>query len=217
MVKIIIDRHEKNSLVVSELAGQGAEIEFAILPVADYIIGDVSIERKTVSDFISSMLNKRLLKQIESLKQHKNKILIIEGIDEKPIYNDSANTGLHANAVRGMLLSIMLKSKIPVLFTQDYKDTAKFLMLISKRCGKEGKNTSMKFKRKATSVSEQQGMILEGFPGIGPAISKKLLKKFGTIKAVINADAEELEKIKKLGRKKSEMLYNLIKAKYKTE
>ncbi|MBS3090635.1 hypothetical protein J4433_02605 [Candidatus Pacearchaeota archaeon] len=216
MAKIIIDKHEKNSLVVSELAGQKAEIEFAILPVADYIIEDVAIERKTVSDFIGSMLNKRLLRQIESLKQHKNKILIIEGIDEQQLYNDSANAGLHANAIRGMLLSIMLKSKIPVLFTQDYKDTAKFLMLLAKRCEKEGGGISMKFKRKATSISGQQRMILEGFPGIGPATSKELLKKFGTIKAVINAELAELEKIKKLGRK-ARIIKEISEKKYQQE
>jgi Fanconi anemia group M protein len=199
MVGIIVDKHEKNSLVIAELSGH-AEIEFKKLPVADYLIGEVAIERKTVSDFISSMLSKRLARQLESLKRFQNKILIIEGTDEKQLYDDSINSGLHANAVRGMLLSIILKSRIPVLFTHDYRDTAKFLVLIAKRLDKK-QEASLKVKRKAQSISEQQRMILEGFPGIGPVTAKGLLGKFKTIKAVMNADLGELEKIKKIGKK----------------
>ncbi|MFH0831752.1 MAG: ERCC4 domain-containing protein [archaeon] len=212
-MKIIVDKHEKNSLVISELIGENAEVELKSLDVADYIIDDIAIERKTVSDFISSMLNRRLFRQIDSLKQCENRILIIEGIDEQELYNDSANSGIHANAVRGMILSIILKSKIPVLMTKDYKDTARFLVLIAKRCDKKESGKSVKLKRKAINVNEQQQMILEGFPGIGPAIAKELLKKFGTINAVINAELHELEKIKKLG-KKASVIKDLADRKY---
>lgn len=213
MTKIIIDKHEKNSLVVSELIGVRMEIEFKMLPIADYIVGDTVIERKTIDDFISSMLNKRLIRQLESLKQRRNKMLIIEGINEKQLYNDHIISGLHPNAIRGMLLSIMLKSKIPILLTQDYKDTAKFLMLLAKRCEKGDKDASLKVKRKATSISEQQQIILEGFPGVGPAIAKALLKKFKTIKAVINAPLQELEKTKKVG-KRARIIKEIVEKKY---
>ena len=63
--KIIIDIHEKNSLINSELIDLGLETEFKPLKVADYLVGDVAIERKTVSDFISSLVSKRLLNQLE--------------------------------------------------------------------------------------------------------------------------------------------------------
>lgn len=205
MVKIIIDKHEKNSLIAAELVENHAEIEFRGLPVADYIIGEAAIERKTVKDFIGSMLNKRLARQIEELKQFPVKMLIVEGINEEELYNDHVVGGVHANAIRGMLLSIMLDSQIPVLFTKDYKDSARFLMVLAKRFENSKKESSFKAKKKAHNIAEQQQMILEGFPGIGPAIAKELLKRFKTIKNVINADLEELEKIKKLGKKASSM------------
>lgn len=216
MAKIIIDKHEKNSLVVSELAENNIEIEFKMLPVADYIIGNIAIERKTVDDFISSMLNKRLARQLGNLKQYKSRILIIEGVGEKQLYNDSNETGIHANAIRGMLLSILLNSQTPVLFTQDYKDTAKFLTVLAKRMEKPTRGVSLRARKKSFDAAEQQQIILEGFPGIGPVTAKELLRKFKTIKAVINAPVKELEKVKKLG-KKAGILYNVIKAKYKTK
>ena len=66
--KIIIDYREKNSLVVSELSKLNFEIEFKELKVADYIVGSVAIERKTVLDFISSMKDRRLVNQLEGLQ-----------------------------------------------------------------------------------------------------------------------------------------------------
>jgi Fanconi anemia group M protein len=211
MVKITVDRHEKNSLVVAELIDNRAEIELKVLPIADYIVGDVAIERKSISDFISSMLNKRLVRQIEGLKQYPNRMLIIEGIEERQLYTENSSTGLHANAVRGMLLSIMLDSKTPVLFTHDYKDTARFLMVLAKRLENKYKDVSFRVKRKSFNVAEQQRMILEGFLGIGPKSAKKLLKHFGTVRAVISASEEELKKI--IG-KKGEAVFKIINLHY---
>ena len=49
--KIIVDNRERNSLVPSELIKMEIPIEFQQLKVADYIINNTAIERKTISDF----------------------------------------------------------------------------------------------------------------------------------------------------------------------
>jgi len=69
MNKIIIDYREKNSLVPANLKKQGIDIEFKELKVADYIVKNIVIERKTISDFISSMLNGRMVKQLEEMQK----------------------------------------------------------------------------------------------------------------------------------------------------
>ena len=61
--KIIADHREKNSLVISELISLGCEVEIKHLKVADFLIKGIAIERKTVSDFINSMINKRMVRQ----------------------------------------------------------------------------------------------------------------------------------------------------------
>ncbi len=130
--KIIVDYREKNSLVISELINLGIEIEFRELKVADYIVKDVAIERKTINDFISSMINKRLFNQIQELQQYKNRLLLIEGIEEQELYSDKEG-GVNGNAIRGFLLSILLKHNIPIIFTKNYEDTAKFISILSKK------------------------------------------------------------------------------------
>lgn len=190
--KIIIDYREKNSLLPSELFSLGIDTEFRNLKVADYIINNVAIERKTVKDFFSSVINKRLFRQLEEIKQYSKFLLIIEGIEEQDLYNDEKD-GMNENAVRGVLLSILLKYNVPIMLTKDEKDTAKFMNILARKEGKRHK--SLNPKKKSMNKEEQKQFILESFPGIGPSSAKKLLKEFGSIKSVINMPIENIKKV----------------------
>ena len=187
--KIIIDIREKNSLVASEIVKLGMEMEFQTLKVGDYIANDVVIERKTVSDFVGSMINKRLTRQLEELQQYPKKILVIEGIYEQELYPENNLEGVHPNAIRGFLISIILKYNVPIIYTKNPEDTAKFISVLAKRVEKEA---SLNVSKKNLTKSERMQFILEGFPGIGPKTARKLLEKFKTIKNIINASEKEL-------------------------
>jgi ERCC4-type nuclease len=190
--KVIADYREKNSLVASELISLGIEVEFRELKVADYLVNDIAIERKTISDFISSMINKRIIRQLEEIQQYEKKFLIIEGIEEQELYSDDNLEGIHANAIRGFLLSIILKFKVPIIFTKNFQDTAKFIDVLAR---KKVKESSLNVSKKTLNKKERMQFILESFPGIGPKTAKKLLEEFKSVKKVMNAPIEELDKI----------------------
>src|SRR3989344_6779104 len=161
--KIIIDIREKNSLVASEIVKLGFEIEFQTLKVGDYLVNEVVIERKTVSDFIGSMINRRLLRQLEELQQYPKRILVIEGIYDQELYPESNSEGVHPNAIRGFLISIILKYNVPIIYTKNSEDTAKFISVLAKKSEKEA---SLNVSKKNLSKNERMQFILEGFPGI---------------------------------------------------
>lgn len=209
--KIAADYREKNSLVISELISLGIDVEIKELKVADYLIAGTAIERKTVADFISSVKDGRLLKQLEELNQYESRLLIIEGIDEQELYSDDFSEekiGMHPNSIRGFLLSILLNHKVPIIFTKNYEDTAKFLSVLSR---KKPRETPLNIAKKVYNQKEQSQYILESFPGIGPKTAKKLLREFKTIKEIINAPEEEL---KKISGKKAENIIRIINYKY---
>ncbi len=195
-IPIIIDTREKQSFVVSELIEKNAQIKFELLEIADYLIQDIAIERKTISDFISSMINKRLQKQLQEIKKYPRQFLIIEGFDF-----DYQDRRIHENALRGMFLSIITEFNIPIIFTQDSEDTATFLVLLAKKQEKILKDKqkqselSIRQSRSFFSKEEQKQFILEGFQGIGPTTAKKLLQELKTLKNIFAAPKEILQEI----------------------
>ncbi|MBI5803591.1 hypothetical protein HY448_02805 [Candidatus Pacearchaeota archaeon] len=191
--KILVDYREKNSLVISELLSLGFDVEMRELKIGDYIINGVIIERKTVQDFVFSMKSGRLVKQLSELKQCEERLLFIEGIDEQDLYqNDFSEevVGMHPNSIRGFLLSILLKYKVPIIFTKNYQDTARFMSVLSR---KKSKELPLNMSKKTLNKKERMQFILEGFQSIGPKTAKKLLKKFKSIRNIINASQEELK------------------------
>lgn len=199
---IIADIHEKNSLVLSELqSNKQIELIVQSLKIGDYLLGNTIIERKTVNDFISSMLNKRLIQQLKQMQKYKQQILIIEG-DTKNFEDFKT-----PNAIRGFILSILTNYQIPIIFTQDYEDTANYLIILAKQQLKPKTEHSFHHRIPKT-IPEQKQYILEAFPNIGPVTAKKLLKKFKTLTATLNATEEELDDILKSKAKKIKELLN---------
>jgi len=195
--EILCDVHEKNSLVIAELSSLGAEIEIKSLEIGDYIIGNIAVERKTINDFASSMINRRLLEQLNNMIQYEKRILILEG--------EIKNARINENAIRGMILSTALDFKTPVIQTKDEYETAKFLILLAKQQMKQKSESSLHSK-KPDSKEKQIKYILESFPGIGPVNAETLLEKFSTIRNIINAGDSELKDV--LG-KKADSIINL--------
>jgi len=204
--KIIIDYREKNCLVASELVKKGFEIEFKELKVADYIVKNIAIERKTINDFISSIINKRIITQLIGLQQYENKLLLIEGIEEQELY-PKENNRMHPNAIKSFVLSVLLKYKVPIVFSKNAEDTATFISILAKKYSKEA---SLNVTRKSFNKKEQLQFIIEGFPGIGQKTTKKLLDEFATIQNIINSSQEKLKKV--IGKKAE--IFNLVKEQY---
>ena len=77
-VKIIADYRELRSNVAKLLFEKGAEIDSQNLPVGDFILSDrVCVERKTVKDFLQSIIDNRLFEQISNLTSNFEKPIII--------------------------------------------------------------------------------------------------------------------------------------------
>jgi len=199
-IKIIADYREKNSLVISELSALGAEVQIKNLQVADFLIQNTAVERKTASDFISSMINKRLFRQLEEIKQYPQHFLLIEGnLQEQPFTNQ--------NALRGFILSIIQDYKVPIIYSENEKESALFLYLLAK---KSKNSDSIRANKKILSKKEQLQYILEGFPGIGPSSAKKLLKKYKSLSALFKAPIADIKNT--IGKKSN--IFQLLEERY---
>ncbi|MAG50534.1 hypothetical protein CL621_02755 [archaeon] len=222
MQKIIVDHRERNSGIIRELAKHDIEVIIKQLISADFIIQTkdleekiqtLGIERKTVNDFLNSIIDKRILTQLMQLKKSFDiPLLIIEGTEN--IYQIR---NFHPNSIRGMLTTIAVDFQIPIITTMSYRDTTNLLLTIAKRLDKPRRHISLLKKRKPLTLKEQQEFLIETLPGVGPTLSKALLKKFKSVKAVINAKEEHLKKVEKIGPKKAEKIKKITEENYKED
>lgn len=204
-IKVIADHREKNSLVISELKNFGIKVEFEQLQVADFLVNDVAIERKTLSDFKSSIISKRIIRQLKDIKKYKKYFLMLEGLESDP-YSGT----IHENAFRGFMLSTALDYKVPIIFTLNEKDSARYISILAKK--QPPKQSGMRASRTLLTEKEQMKFMLEGLPGVGPATAEKLLSHYKTIKNIFSSSYEELKSI--LG-KKTDNIYKIITSEYK--
>jgi Fanconi anemia group M protein len=208
--KIIADYREKGSGVIRELSKQDIDVELKSLDVADYVLSeDAAVEYKTVQDFVDSVVDGRLLDQVKSLRQYKKPLVIVEGTDD--MY---AKRKIHPNAIRGMLLTIMLNYNIGVLQTRSAHETAAFMKHLAKREQEDSGSTYQYHSSKPLTLEERQEYVVAAMPGVGNKIAKPLLDQFGTIKRLVNASVEELKEVELIGEKKAEQLRELFDATY---
>jgi Fanconi anemia group M protein len=191
-LRIIVDTREKNSLIPALLIQNKIEIQFQTLSSGDYLIKDIIIERKTFSDFISSMINKRIFEQLKELLRYKKAILILEGYEGI----NELRGNLNPNSLRGFILSILTNYQIPIVFTKNQEETADYLVLLAKQQEKSKNELTLHSKIPKT-LTEQKKYILEAFPEIGPVKAKKLLKRFKTLSKIFQASEEEIQPILK--------------------
>jgi len=214
-VNIFIDHREKTSRVVKELIDLDVNVKLEQLPVADYILSSRSaVELKTVPDFVNSIIDGRLLEQIKLLKDnYERPLIILEGIED--LYS---MRNIHPNAIRGMLATIAISYGIPILQTKNCKESAALMAVIAKREQNEtSKEFSLHANRKPLTIKEQQEYIISSLPGVGPTLAKPLLKKFKTIKRLINAKQDQLEKVEKIGPKKAQKIRQVLDQDYTEE
>jgi len=210
VVAILADHREKNNNIVKELIDLGISVKTAQLGSADYLLsGKVGVELKKIPDFVASIIDGRLLDQVKGLKNNFEKaVLIIEG--EEDIY---AVRKVHANAIRGMLASIVLGFQVPILYTKNHRDTASLLAVMAKR--EQNKDSDFALHAsKPKSMREQQEFIVSSFPNMGVNTSKLLLEHFGSIRKLVNSTEGELKGIKSIGEKTAKNLVKMFEGEY---
>ena len=206
---IYVDTREFRSDVVKYLS-ENYSIVAKQFEVGDYIISDrIAIERKKVEDFLESLKDGRLFSQmVEMRRNYEVPILIIEG-------ESLFIRGFHENSIYGALASIISDYKIPIIFTKDARETAKFIEALMRRELGERGEVSLRKEKRAMSTEERQRYIIESLPNVSAKLSQRLLEYFGSVKDVINAEVGELIQVKGIGRKTAEEIYDIVNAKYK--
>jgi hypothetical protein len=67
-----------------------------------------------------------------------------------------------------------------------------------------------RYDRKPKHLASRKLYVLQGLPGVGPALAHRLLLEFGSVERVMTADEEELMRVRGVGRQKAARIRNLV-------
>ena len=206
---IIADHREKDNILVKQLVDKGVRVKVEQLQFADYIIdGQIAVEFKQAEDFVSSLLDGRLMKQLGVLKESgMHVVLLVQGGDLYSVRK------VHPGAIRGALASIAVDFQIPILHSKDYDDSCELLLSLAKRC-QGGKKEVPLHTAKPQSLTEQQEYVVQSMPGVGPKASRLLLNHFGCVWRIMTAGEKELLSVPGVGKKTVDQIRLVTGAEY---
>jgi ERCC4-type nuclease len=211
--RVIVDTREKPSGIPSILKSLGARVEFRLLDVADYVIGERAIERKTVEDFSSSLFSGRLFEQAGRLvESYADPILIVEGdlathLQEVP----------RPRVYWGSMISLVMQYEIRAFFTPDREQTAELIFTYASQLSrrKPGYLPFIVKKPRISTDTQAQLLILESLPTIGPKLGSRLLERFGTVRRVFVASRSELAVRGGIGKARAQKVTALLDLPYR--
>ena len=210
--KIIVDKRERNLEILEGLSGSGIRLEFAQLPVGDYILSErMCVERKTVRDFESSIISARVFDQLDRLNRDFRKpLLLLEG-------NDTEFT-MQKNVILGAIISIYGDYNVQVIRSGDAGETVTTLARLAEREQEEKvREPRIIGSKRAYTNSQWQVLILGSMPGIGPKLAISLIRHFKTIRGVVSAEPDDLMEVEKIGKKKADKIYDLLNSEFAEE
>jgi Fanconi anemia group M protein len=211
---IIVDSRELGSATTRELSKYDIAITPETLSIGDFIISDrTAVERKTVEDFVASIIDGRLFEQVSNLKSaYEMPILLIEGEG----FQTSRN--IAPEAVMGAVASVIVDFGVPVVWTRSPSESALLLLSIARREQSKGeRRPRIRMERKPESLAHEQEFVIAGLPLIDTVLARRLLRAFGTVEKVFVASEQELQNVEGIGRKISDRIRKLLTAPYRED
>ena len=210
--RVVVDVREFRSSLPSLLHGRNLNVIPCMLTVADYVVSpNICIERKSISDLISSFKDGRLYSQAETMFQHyKNPMLLIEFDQNKsftlePFADLSGNMkSVNPNEAPSDLQSkiVLLTLAFPrlrIIWSSSPYQTAEIFENLKTQepepdpiaAVRAGLDKDMKAEDQAFNLEPQE--MLGVVPGVTPQNLKNLILETENVRDVANMTIEELD------------------------
>lgn len=182
------------------------DVQMAHLATGDYVIdGGVVVERKTYADFATSLTDGRLFRQAAALARCPHRpVVLLEG--PKP----QRMPDVHPHALKGAMVSLAMMWRLPVLLARDPEDSLQILRSLAHQLRNSDHGILQRYDRKPKRLASRKLYVLQGLPGVGPALAQRLLLQLGSIEGVITADESTLVEVRGVGPKKAARIRALV-------
>ena len=197
------DREPADGVVAVLRVMPEVRLTIARLALGDYQVDRrLLVERKRLPDFARSVVDGRLFRQTIALAQSSYRsVLILEGTGR-----DLQAENVRREALQGALVFVGLILGIPVLRSQCPEETARLMVYGARQLAARAQLTGRRPGYRPKRRRRRQLYILQGLPGIGPELAKRLLEVFGSVSAVVTATEADLRQVTGIGPRTAEKI-----------
>ena len=206
---LIIDSRENSKLsklIIKRANKKNIPNEKKWLEIGDYVIGDVCFEAKSASDFIGSVINKRIWVQLDNMDRcYKKNFVVIYGTinDAMKVTKYMKNAGpnykqLLRNQFIGAIGRIRLDYDVQLIWRNNIVDAVDEIITIAKMAPVE-RNVINPTLLKRVATNDVRVDMLTAIKGVSQTKAKAILKEHGCIMEIGDCNLDELTKIDGIG------------------
>ncbi len=187
------------------------------LPVGDYIVNGIIIERKTVDDLLQSITDGRLNNQLYEMSRNTHlSVLAIIG-DQTKIRSDPLKNSIFESVKIGAWFKRSVVGADGIAIPLEFDDDEAFAFFLKKLAKKE-KVRVLKLSKIRVTGNDLLVMTLAAVPGWNEVLVRRGLEVFGTIEEIIQGTPAELKDgIKGCGKKKAQDFHDHFRRRYEVE
>jgi len=229
---LIIDSREKEGsklvkLVESKARSLNIQTEKKWIEIGDYVFDDVCFEAKSTTDFLGSVISKRLWTQIDNMDRHyKTNIVIIYGTIQEAIFNvkrygkakiqEPARSIMLNNKFLGAIGRITLDTDVKAFWVPTEEEASLIITAICKM--KPIQRDVIRpevFKRVTTDDLRLD--VLTSIKGVSIKKAKLLIKEYGSVMEIGEQTEEELQYLEGVGQVLASRILNTLNSEKKVK
>lgn len=202
-MRIFIDSREPNSIIneFKKLIPREWSCEVRQLELGDFLVPSKSllIERKTFDDFLSSILDGRVFRQIETARAKYDRVFLCIGLDQS--LGEKRKSRISSHAYLAAIASLANGSSIIMMPTKH------LIYLIFKIIEKVNRENIRYHSILQSNYSEKQFLysVLCCIPGIGDKTSSVLVKQYSGLKDLID-NIDQLDLLTGISKKRKDLI-----------
>jgi len=202
----------KGSELADMMFKSGRAITYSSLDGPDVVISRrVAVVFRTVDEFIRGVGDRSMMSILGTLKQaYLHPILIVQGEPE------GAGFELGNAAVYDSLTAMLAEYRITMLSTANSRQTATAVESLIRQESERERRTTNGVQTTLDHTSRQM-FLVQGLPNVSATLAERLLRHFGSIRDIANADVAELMKVDGVGKVIAEGIHSVLRRKFAEE
>jgi DNA excision repair protein ERCC-4 len=210
--RVIVDERERQSGVPDRLSRLDVRVYYTRLAVGDYVVNpEIAAERKSISDFVSSVYDGRLFAQASALSSsYRKPYIIVEG-DVNQVGSMVKNLASYYGAIASVTLAYDLR----LMHTANADETALAIAALVKNSRARPMPPGLvQPPPKSKDEAQQQLYFVSSLPGVGMKLAKRMLGRYGTPRRVVSLTEAQFSMIPGVGAKRASKIAHVLDTKY---